>query len=313
MISRASRPAGRARCALLTAAVVGCAACASAAGPPRERGPFLAADLVEITSLEPTIKLDVRYATANNFLGRPVYPEGRVFLQRPAAEALVRVHRGLREKGYGLLVFDAYRPWSVTKLFWDLTPPAKRDFVANPRKGSKHNRGAAVDLSLFDLASGREVEMPSAYDDFSERARPDYPGGTAEQRERRDALRAAMEREGFTVEPNEWWHFNWKDWRSYPILDIPLSALPPAPHTGAAARPRPARRNPLADSAKGSVLEALDDATRGAERAASRQEALFERSARGAQRFLCRLPPGSPWREALDDATRGAERAALGE
>jgi zinc D-Ala-D-Ala dipeptidase len=200
------------------------AACAHA-GPPREKGPFRPADLVEIVSLDPTIKLDIRYATARNFVGRPVYTQARAFLQRPAAEALVHAHRALQPKGYGLLVFDGYRPWSVTRLFWDVTPKSKRDFVANPKKGSKHNRGCAVDLSLFDLASGNEVEMPSAYDEMSPRASPDYAGGTPEARARRDLLRAAMEAEGFTVEPNEWWHFNCRGWREYPILDVPFEAI----------------------------------------------------------------------------------------
>jgi len=208
------------------AAVVAAASLTAAEGPPREAGPFHRPDLVELTALDATIGLDVRYATANNFLHRPVYTEARAFLQREAAEALLRAHRALREKGYGLLVFDAYRPWSVTKLFWDLTPPAQRDFVANPRTGSKHNRGTAVDLTLYDLATGREAEMPSPYDEFSERAHPGYAGGSAAARERRDLLRAALEREGFTVEPNEWWHFNWKDWRSYAILDVPFRSLP---------------------------------------------------------------------------------------
>jgi D-alanyl-D-alanine dipeptidase len=212
---------------LLALSLLAPPACASA-GPPREAGAVRAADLVEPARLDPTVRLDVRYATANNFLGRPVYPEARAFLQRPAAEALLRAHRALREKGYGLLVFDAYRPWSVTKLFWDLTPKAKRAFVANPRAGSKHNRGTAVDLTLYDLATRREVEMPSAYDEFSDRAHPGYGGGSAEARARRDLLREAMEREGFTVEPNEWWHFNWKDWRSYPVLDVPFASLAPA-------------------------------------------------------------------------------------
>jgi D-alanyl-D-alanine dipeptidase len=212
---------------LLALALLGAPACA-ATGPPRPPGVQRAADLVDLAVADSTLKLDVRYATANNFLGRPVYSEARAFLQREAAEALLRAHRALREKGYGLLVFDAYRPWSVTKLFWDLTPPEKRAFVANPRTGSKHNRGTAVDLTLYDLAAGREVEMPSPYDEFSPRAHPDYGGGTAEARARRDLLRAAMEREGFTVEPNEWWHFNWKDWRSYPILDVPFAAVSPA-------------------------------------------------------------------------------------
>jgi len=214
----------RHRILLLAALLAG--GCARAqAGPPREPGRFRAPDLVELTALDPGIKLDIRYATDRNFVGRPVYPEARAFLQRPAAEALVRAHRALAGDGYGVLVFDGYRPWSITKLFWEVTPRDKRAFVADPRKGSKHNRGCAVDMSLYELATGQEAAMPSAYDEMSPRAYPDYPGGTAEQRARRDRLRAAMEREGFTVEPNEWWHFNYKDWRQYPILDVAFSQL----------------------------------------------------------------------------------------
>ena len=188
--------------------------------PPKETGPFRAPDLVELVTLDPTIKLDIRYATPNTLAGRAVYTEARAFLQRPAADALVRVHRALAARGFGLLVFDGYRPWRVTKLFWDVTPPEKHEFVADPAKGSKHNRGCAVDLSMYDVKSGREVEMPSVYDEMSPRAYPTYEGGTAEARARRDILRAAMEKEGFTVEPNEWWHFNYKDWTQYPILDV---------------------------------------------------------------------------------------------
>lgn len=195
------------------------------AAPPVEPSPFRAADLVELATLDPTIKLDIRYATDNNLAGRAVYPEARAFLQRPAADALLRAHQALKAHGYGLLVFDGYRPWRVTKLFWDITPPEKREFVADPSKGSKHNRGCAVDLSLYDLKTGREVEMPSEYDEMSPRAYPDYTEGPGAARKARDLLRAAMEREGFTVEPNEWWHFNYKDWKAYPILDIPFSAI----------------------------------------------------------------------------------------
>jgi len=184
------------------------------------------ADLVELVALDPTIRLDIRYATSNNFVGRPVYDEARAFLQRPAAEALVRAHRALASQGYGLLIFDGYRPWRVTKLFWDVTPESQREFVADPREGSKHNRGCAVDLSLYDLATRAEVAMPSGYDDFTEKASPDYAGGTQEQRRARDLLRTAMEKEGFAVESNEWWHFNYRDWKSYPILDVPFAEIP---------------------------------------------------------------------------------------
>src|SRR5688572_12576896 len=196
-------------------------------GPPRESGNFRETDLVEIAKLDRTIRLDIRYATTNNFMGRPMYAQARAFLQRPAAEALVRAHQSLKPKGYGIVVFDAYRPWSVTKMFWDSATEEQRriEFVANPRKGSRHNRACAADVSLFELSTGREVQMPSGYDEFTERAFPAYAGGTAEARARRDLLRQAMEAAGFTVLPQEWWHFDYKDWRQYRILDIPFEEI----------------------------------------------------------------------------------------
>ena len=193
--------------------------------PPHEAGRFRAADLVELVRIEPSVRLDVRYATERNFVGRPVYRQARVFLQRPAAQAVARAHRGLTARGYGLLVFDGYRPWSVTRLFWQVTPPHLREFVADPRKGSRHNRGCAVDLTLFDLATGREVEMPTPYDDFTEKAAQDYAGATPAQTAHRAILRDAMVKEGFLVFPAEWWHFDYEDWREYPILDVPFERL----------------------------------------------------------------------------------------
>ena len=192
---------------------------------PVEKGTFREADLVELVTLDSTIKLDIRYATANNFMGRKMYTQARAFLQRPAAKALVQAHRTLRSLGYGLLVFDGYRPWSVTKTFWDETPTSKRKFVANPRKGSKHNRGCAVDLSLYDLRSGKEVDMPSPYDDFTEKAAADYAGGTPAQQRTRKILRDVMEDAGFKVNPDEWWHFDYKDWQEYRILNLPFECL----------------------------------------------------------------------------------------
>jgi zinc D-Ala-D-Ala dipeptidase len=200
----------------------------SAAGPAQEHDLQFARELVELTKLDSTFRLDIRYATPHNFMGRAMYSQARAFLQRPAAEALVRVLRALRAQGYGLIVFDGYRPWSVTKQFWDQTEPAKRKYVADPSKGSKHNRGCAVDLTLFDLRTGREVRMPSPYDDFTEKASSTYPGGTAEERRVRALLRAAMEKEGYRVEPEEWWHFDYREWRRYPLLDIPFEKLSPS-------------------------------------------------------------------------------------
>ncbi len=198
---------------------------ALAATPPRETGDFRKPDLVELTTLDPTIKLDTRYATTNNFLQTVFYPEARAFLQRPAAEAVLRAHRKLKSMGFGLLIHDSYRPWYVTKMFWDGTPPDKHIFVADPSHGSRHNRGCAVDLTLYDLNTGRPVEMVGLYDEMSERSYPDYPGSTALARWHRQVLRRAMEEEGFTVYEFEWWHFDYKDWQKYPVLNVNAGAL----------------------------------------------------------------------------------------
>ena len=198
---------------------------ALAATPPAERGDFRPTDLVELVKLDPTIKLEIRYATSNNFLGTQVYDEARAFMQRPAAEALVRAHHALKPLGYGLLIHDAYRPWYVTKIFWDATPAAKKWLVANPAEGSKHNRGSAVDLTLYDLKTGKPVEMVSTYDESTERAYAEYLGGTSLQRWYRELLRQAMEAQGFTVNPQEWWHFDHEDWRKYRIGNVPFSGI----------------------------------------------------------------------------------------
>jgi D-alanyl-D-alanine dipeptidase len=201
---------------------------ALAATPPKESGIFRTSELVELISLDSTIRLDIRYAGPDNFLGVQVYSSARAFLQRPAALALVRAHQRLRAMGYGLLVHDGYRPWYVTRMFWDATPASQHDFVANPATGSRHNRGAAVDLTLYQRGSGKPVEMPGTYDEFSRRSFPDYPGGTSRQRWHRELLRNAMEAEGFTVFPTEWWHFDYQDWRLYPIGNATFEALAPA-------------------------------------------------------------------------------------
>lgn len=196
-----------------------------AQGPPKETGPFRQLNLIELIKLDPTFKLDVRYATKNNFLGRPVYKQPRAFLQRPAADALVRVNQNLRKDGYGLVIFDGYRPWSVTKTFWDATPADRKIFVADPSKGSRHNRGCAVDLSMFDLKSGRMVQMPSQYDEFTERAHINYDCATDEAKRLRATLRTAMEAEGFTVYEPEWWHYDYRNWKEYPILNVKFSEI----------------------------------------------------------------------------------------
>ncbi len=198
------------------------------AEPPEQPEGMIEPDLVDLTQLDPTIRLDIRYASTNNFMGAQFYPEPRAMLQRPAAQALVRAHQELGKSGYGLLIHDAYRPWYVTKMFWDATPGSMKDFVANPANGSIHNRGAAVDLTLYDHSTGEAVEMPSGYDEFSERAYPDYVGGTSRQRWLRDQLRSAMEEQRFSVNDREWWHFDHGDALRFPLLNLRHADLPPA-------------------------------------------------------------------------------------
>lgn len=201
------------------------------AKPPTNSGSTREPELVELTTLDSTIKLDIRYASTNNFLSTPMYSQARAFLQCPAAMALERANTELHRHGFGLLIHDAYRPWYVTKMFWDATPADKHQFVADPAKGSNHNRGEAVDLTLYDLKTGQPAQMPSLYDEMSERAYPNYTGGTAEERHLRDLLRSAMEAQGFKVYEWEWWHFDYKDWKQYPVMNVRFEDIPkhPAP------------------------------------------------------------------------------------
>jgi D-alanyl-D-alanine dipeptidase len=192
-------------------------AAALAAKPPTEPPANRSFDLVDLASVDPTIKFDIRYASSNNFIGFPLYERAAAYLQRPAAEALGRVERSLAAKGYGLLIHDAYRPWFVTKMFWDATPESAHVFVADPSQGSRHNRGCAVDLTLYDLKSSNAVEMTGRYDEMSPRSYADYLGGTSRQRWLRELLRSEMEAQGFAVYPEEWWHFDYKDWSDYAI------------------------------------------------------------------------------------------------
>jgi len=169
--------------------------------------------------------LDIRYAREDNFLGRAIYPAEMAFLQRPAAEALLRAHRRLEGMGFGILVFDAYRPWSVTKLFHEEATEAQRAFLAHPERGSIHNRGCAVDCSLYRVKDGREVRMPSEFDEMNETAWSAYAGGTADERKHRDLLIAVLHDEGFRVLKNEWWHFNHESSGEYPVYDWSFDAI----------------------------------------------------------------------------------------
>lgn len=197
-------------------------ALAASAEPPQKQGIFQLPDLVDVRAFDPTIRLDIRYATTDNFMGMALYEQPRALLQRPAAKALAQAHWALEKYGYGIIVYDAYRPWSVTKMFWDATPNNMKMFVADPANGSRHNRGGAVDVGLYDRRTGQIIPMTSGYDEFSLRAIPTYAGGTESERWHRDLLRLVMEGEGFTVYAEEWWHFDYHEWQAYPIMNVPF-------------------------------------------------------------------------------------------
>ena len=177
-------------------------------------------DLVDLARFDPRLRFDIRYARTDNFMGRVLYPVARAVAQRPVAEALSRVQTRAEAAGYGLLIFDAYRPWRITRAMWEETPPEQREFVADPRTGSRHNRGCSIDLSLH--RGGAEVTMPSPYDDFTPAAYRSNTAAPAETVAASRFLERWMVAEGFVPLPNEWWHYDWAEWRRYPIMDVPL-------------------------------------------------------------------------------------------
>lgn len=182
-------------------------------------------DLVDMSTLDSTLQLDIRYATEKNFMGSPFYRLPKAFAQRPAAENILKAHNWLKQYGYGLVVFDIYRPWHVTKMFWELTPPHLRHFVADPASGSIHNRGGAIDCSLYELSTGKQVNMVSGFDEMTPRAYRDYPGGNSRSRWTRLLLRTAMQKFNFEVYEWEWWHFNFVDQTEYPVMNESFEQL----------------------------------------------------------------------------------------
>lgn len=216
--------------AMLFAPLIGCFETRKTDSAPSQpiAAPQTAASLSGLIEIKPGmagLRLDLRYATSNNFTGRALYDQARAFLQGVAADALMRARDSAMKDGFGLTLFDTYRPWRVTKQLWDATPPSQRNYVANPKRGSRHNRGCAVDLSLHRLDTGMLVEMPSAYDDFSERAHRDFMAAGKTAIANRARLERYMEAEGFIGMSNEWWHFDHRDWQSFPIIDMPFEDL----------------------------------------------------------------------------------------
>lgn len=197
------------------------AACAT--GPHVVRTLPTAAEeqLVDLETLG--IPLDIRYATPNNFMKQTLYPVAKAYLRAPAAQALANVKRDLATQGLGIKVFDAYRPYRVTVAMWE--PIRNPDYVADPKKGSRHNRGAAVDLTLIDLKTGEELPMPTGYDDFTPRAAHAFDDLPADVKANRALLRETMERHGFEPLPSEWWHYDFSGWERFELLDVPLNAI----------------------------------------------------------------------------------------
>jgi len=165
--------------------------------------------LVDLKKLDDEFQLDIRYASSNNFMRSKFYKNERAFFNMSAADKLIEAKNDLKELGYGIIIYDAYRPWFVTKMFWEGTPENLKHFVANPENGSSHNKGCAIDIGLYDIETGESIVMISGYDEFTERAYPNYMGGSKKQRDIRDMLIQVMEKNDFTVYEYEWWHFNY--------------------------------------------------------------------------------------------------------
>lgn len=181
------------------------------------------ARLIDIRTVNPKIAIDIRYATTNNFLKKQLYPVARCVLRGAAAKRLSQVQDDLAKKGLGLKVYDCYRPLSVQKQMWQIMPDSR--YVANPAKGSRHNRGAAVDITLVD-SKGKELEMPTGFDDFTERASRSYSGASTQAKKNRQLLEDAMKKYGFIPLATEWWHFDAPGWDKFAVLDVSFGEIP---------------------------------------------------------------------------------------
>lgn len=180
-------------------------------------------ELVDIKKAIPSVVLDIRYATKDNFMKQVMYKQARAFARKPVVEKLKLIQAELKKKGYGLKIYDGYRPYAVTVSFYQKA--SDKNFVANPAKGSKHNRGCAVDLSIIDLKTGKDVPMPTPYDSFEAAAAPHYNDLPAHIIKNRDYLINTMQAHGFKVIYNEWWHFDFIGWQDYDLMDIPFEKL----------------------------------------------------------------------------------------
>ncbi|MDB5138104.1 MAG: D-alanyl-D-alanine dipeptidase [Mucilaginibacter sp.] len=179
--------------------------------------------LVEIKKYIPEIILDIRYATTNNFMHKRMYQQAKAFARLPVVLALKDAEADLKKRGLGIKIYDAYRPYAITVKFYEMARDT--NFVADPRKGSKHNRGCAIDMGLIDLKTGKDLDLPTGFDSFSKKAAANYPDLPPNEIANRELLKNVMQAHGFKVIPTEWWHFDFNGWSKYPLLDIPFSAI----------------------------------------------------------------------------------------
>lgn len=180
-------------------------------------------ELIDLEEFIPGIVLDIRYATTNNFTGEKIYTLAKAYARKPVAESLKKVQADLKSQGLGVKIFDAYRPYKATVKFYEVYRDTT--YVASPYKGSRHNRGCALDLTLIDLKSGEELKMPTGYDSFTKAAWPSTPVNDPLVKKNRQLLIQAMQKHGFRVNSSEWWHFDFIGWKKFDVLDIDFEEL----------------------------------------------------------------------------------------
>ena len=180
-------------------------------------------ELVDLEELIPGVVLDIRYATRNNFTGEQIYDRAKAYARKPVAAALAEVQAELKKQGLGIKIFDAYRPYGATVKFYEVYKDTT--YVASPYRGSRHNRGCAIDMTLIDLSTGKELKMPTGYDVFAKQAWPSTPVADPEVRQNRSKLISVMERHGFRVNSSEWWHFDFMGWKNFEVMDVDFAEL----------------------------------------------------------------------------------------
>jgi D-alanyl-D-alanine dipeptidase len=180
-------------------------------------------ELIDLEEFIPGIVLDIRYATTNNFTGERIYDVAKAYARKPVAEALKRAQEELGKQGLAIKIFDAYRPYAATVKFYEVYRDTT--YVASPYRGSRHNRGCAIDMTLINAKTGEELKMPTGYDAFTRDAWPSSPVADPEARKNRQLIIDAMQKQGFRVNGSEWWHFDFRGWKKFEVLDIPFSEL----------------------------------------------------------------------------------------